>query len=153
MKGEICIVVPFFLKIIIWLTGKLDYTSRSYTYSYMGVCCSLCADAHHWDISSDQTSREIKKKGGKRTNPYRPKWYWLCKLDIRILLVFMKSCGWSGNSRSQNRDTLVGFWCSLAGTNGRGFRRKMVQGQMCAWRQLYGLLFFFLWMSYHTNNR
>lgn len=45
MKGEICIVVPFSFKIIIRLTGKPDYTSRSYAYSYMGVYSSLCADA------------------------------------------------------------------------------------------------------------
>lgn len=47
MKGEICIVVPFPLKNMISLTDKSDYTSRSYTLSYMGVCSSLCADAHH----------------------------------------------------------------------------------------------------------
>lgn len=45
MKGEIFIVVPFFLKIIIRLTGNPDYTSCSYTYSYVHISCSLCADA------------------------------------------------------------------------------------------------------------
>ena len=46
--------------------------SRSYTYSYKGVCSSLCADARCYDISTDQTSRERKKKGGKRPKPLPP---------------------------------------------------------------------------------
>ena len=100
--------------------------------------------------TSIETYRQTKplltkrRKAARELNPYRQKWYWLCKLDIRILLVFMKSCGWSGNSRNPNRDTLVGFWCSHTEINGWGFREKMVQGQMCAWRDSYPLLYF-LW--------
>ena len=66
MKGEICIVVPFPLKNMISLTGKPDYTSCSYTYSYVHISCSLCADAHYQDISADKTPpvrKEERRQG------------------------------------------------------------------------------------------
>ena len=68
---------------------------------------------------------KVKKKGGKKTTFSPPKWYWLCKLDIRILLVFMKSCGWCGSSRNPDRHTLVGFCQSLTEKTGGGFAEKM----------------------------
>ena len=45
-------------------------------------------------------------------------------MDIRILLVFMKSCGWCGSSRNPDRHTLVGFCQSLTEKTGGGFAGK-----------------------------
>lgn len=73
MKGEICIVVPFSIKIMIRLTGKLDYTSRSYTYLIWEFAAAYAP------MRTIETYRQTKplltkrRKAARELNPYRQK--------------------------------------------------------------------------------
>lgn len=148
MKGEICIVVPFSIKIMIRLTGKLDYTSRSYTYSYMGVCCSLCADAHH----IGKPLRREKKKGSKKTSPLPPEIILIMQKWTSVSPLFM-SC-LTDDAKAYEAKLVMPWWSFdvlLRKQTGGGFAEKWPQVK-CVLNETTILCYFLFKQSYHTNN-